>query len=471
MSTRQNKTVAMIGGGVSGALTAYHLVQQQTSARVIVIDPRPGLGLGLAYSTPTLCHLLNVPAGKISALPAQPKHFLLWLRDNHDPGATDQTFAPRAVFGQYIQSLLAATQGIEHRQAAVVDYEKKGPGAILTLGDGSRLRADLVVLATGNFDPAALAGVSKRALETGVYAQNAWDAATYSNLASDAAVPLVGSGLTSVDVLLRLREAGHRGPVTAISRHSMFPKRHAPYTPAERCAILPDTPAACLGYLRALRNAIGPGTAWRAAIDSLRSTTNDLWLALSLKEQHRFRRHLQRRWDVVRHRMAPSIANTIAAELDAGTLLLREGNLQSVDEWQGSAEVSLRKGETVEYFQSGRVINCTGPNMNYRRVDSVLLRSLFAQGVITAGPLGAGLLSTRSGALIDNNGLISETLFNLGPGRLGTLLESIAIPELREQAVELAATLADRVKRIRMEAMPLTAPNLHPKEAETTAAA
>src|ERR1700743_17322 len=106
------KKIAIIGGGVSGSLTAFQLLRQQTPAQVILIDQRPDFGLGLAYSTPSLRHLLNVPAGKISALPDQPGHFLNWLRKNHDPAATEKTFAPRAVCGQYIQSLPAGTTGI-----------------------------------------------------------------------------------------------------------------------------------------------------------------------------------------------------------------------------------------------------------------------------------------------------------------------------------------------------------------------
>ncbi len=45
--------------------------------------------------------------------------------------------------------------------------------------------------------------------------------------------------------------------------------------------------------------------------------------------------------------------------------------------------------------------------------------------------------------MIDAKGHASCTLFNLGPGRLGTLLESIAVPEIRQQAVNLAAVLTD----------------------------
>lgn len=96
-------------------------------------------------------------------------------------------------------------------------------------------------------------------------------------------------------------------------------------------------------------------------------------------------------------------------------------------------------------MQTARVINCTGPGMNYRRVDSPPMASLFAGGLVSAGPLGGGLNTTRSGAVLSQAGVASSTIFNLGPGRLGTLLESIAIPEIRQQAVELAATLAERV--------------------------
>src|ERR1700723_3425046 len=115
MTTRKEPTttIAIIGGGVSGTLTAFHLVRQKAQARVILIDQRPDFGLGLAYSTPSLRHLLNVPAGKISALPDQPGHFLNWLRKNYDPAGTEKTFDPRPVFGRYIQSLLKSTSQLE----------------------------------------------------------------------------------------------------------------------------------------------------------------------------------------------------------------------------------------------------------------------------------------------------------------------------------------------------------------------
>jgi hydroxyacylglutathione hydrolase len=413
---------------------------------VILIDQRLDFGLGLAYSTPSLRHLLNVPAGKISALPDQPDHFLNWLREHHDPTATEKTFAPRAVFGRYIQSFLKSTSQLEQEIATVVDVRQQDPWAVLTLDNGCELRADLIVLATGNFNPAPLPGITKAASDSGLYRHNAWAAETYEGLHPDARVALIGTGLSGVDVVLRLRELGHYGRIIAVSRHGIFPNRHDDYTPLHSAAIPSDTPATCVAYLHALRAAIRGGAEWRAAFDSLRETTNELWLRLPIEEKKRFRRHLQRRWDVVRHRMAPPIADVIESELRNGTLEIREGHLKTVDASPAGAYITLRTHDDSESFYADRVINCTGPSMNYRRVPSTLLQNLFNRGLVTSGPLSTGFHCSQDGAVVDANGHTSEIIFNLGPGRLGDLIESIAVPEIRQQAVELASTLADRIR-------------------------
>jgi uncharacterized NAD(P)/FAD-binding protein YdhS len=438
-------TIAIVGGGVSGTLTAYHLAHQAPQARVIVLDPRPKLGLGLAYSTPSLRHLLNVPAGKISALPDQPEHFLNWVRAHYDPAMQASDFAPRAIFGRYIQSLIAASPRIEHLQTTVLDCHVHGTQATLDLADDRKLVADAVVLATGNFDPAPLPGVSDQAVRSGVYYHSAWENATYANLPAEAPVVLVGTGLTAVDVILRLRETGHRGRITAVSRHGVFPYHHAPYEPLEESVIGDRVPRKAHELLHVVHQAIKAGKPWRAVVDSLRARTNELWLALPLVEQKRFVRHLQRRWEVVRHRMAPPVADQIYSELLAGTLVKRQGRLHAVlPDGEGARVQFESTGGEIAEMNAARVINCTGPAMNYRRVGSSLLDSLFAQELLTAGPLGGALWSNEHGALRAQDGRFSQVLFNVGPGRQGTLIESIAIPELREQAVALADRLAAR---------------------------
>jgi uncharacterized NAD(P)/FAD-binding protein YdhS len=440
-------TIAIVGGGVSGSLTAYHLVQNAPNARVLVIEPKAALGLGLAYSTPSHEHLLNVPAGKISALPDQPQHFVDWLDANYEPSFRADEFAPRAIFGRYIQSLISEiAHGIEHVQSVVSSCSVVDGQAVLRMESGAALTVDAVVLATGNFDPAPLPNISEEAAQSGGYCHSAWESATYKNLPVDASVALIGTGLTAVDVFLRLRELGHRGTITAISRHGVFPNRHAAYEPLPQCVIAGKAPEKAHLLLRAVHHAIREGKPWRAVIDSLRPRTNELWGALPVAEQRRFRRHLQRRWDVVRHRMAPAIADRLECELASGRLVKHSGSLHAVFPAEEGVQVQWQTvyGKIAE-MKVARIINCTGPDMNYHRVSSTLLNSLFAQGLATSGPLGGGLWSDEHGALRAQDGSFSSVLFQVGPGRQGTLIESIAVPELREQAYALACQLAKKM--------------------------
>lgn len=446
METR--RTIAIIGGGVSGALTAYHLVRGHVGAKVVLIDPQSSPGRGLAYSTPSYRHLLNVPAGKISALPDQPNHFLEWIHKHYDASMTGADFAPRAVFGMYIQSLLSSIPGVEHRQTTVVDADVVGHQVRLEFEDGTMLLADAVVLATGNFDPAPLRSVSEGVVQTGAYCHSAWKDSTYAGLPQDAPVALIGSGLTAVDVLIRLREAGHRGQVIVISRHGVFPNRHATYEPLDTALITGKPPQKARELLHAVHSAIRLGMDWRAVIDNLRERTNELWLALPLAEQRRFRRHLQRRWDVVRHRMAPPVADVVESELNTGTLVIMRGSLHDVLLSPLGARVRFQEGDFIRELDAARVINCTGPEMNYRRVDSTLLKRLFEKGLIVSGPHGSGLWTSECGALRDLTGAFSDLLFHVGPGRQGTVLESIAVPELRHQAREVANLLSARFRAV-----------------------
>ena len=442
------RTIAIVGGGASGVLTAYHLRQLSIPARIVIVEPRPELALGLAYSSPSRQHLLNVPAGKISALPGHPDHFVEWLKADYDPNVDPTDFVPRAVFGQYLQSLIANLPEIEHLRTTVIDCRLQENHAQLSLANGSLLEADAVVLALGNFAPAPLPGVSAELEGNGVYCRSAWSDATYIDLDPDGPVTLIGTGLTAVDALLRLRESGHRGTITAVSRHGALPEAHAPYTPLTACALQGPAPHTARQLLRQVHRGLKSTTDWRAVIDSLRERTNQLWLALPLAEQKRFRRHLLRRWEIVRHRMAPVIAARISHELAQGTFVTRQGNLESIAPGAHGAHVQIRtNGGRLLRILAARVINCTGPDMNYQRVDSPLLKSLFHQGLIVPGPLGGGLWSGLDGALHAVDGTVSGILYTVGPGRLGTLLESIAIPELRYQAVQLANTLTALANR------------------------
>src|SRR6476659_11440291 len=104
----QRKTIAIVGGGFSGALVAVHLLREaHTPLRILLIERHPPFGRGVAYGTTDPNHLLNVPAARMGVWPEEPDHFVKWLRahrgeegipDNVDPA----DYLPRKLYGMYV---------------------------------------------------------------------------------------------------------------------------------------------------------------------------------------------------------------------------------------------------------------------------------------------------------------------------------------------------------------------------------
>ena len=80
-------------------------------------------------------------------------------------------------------------------------------------------------------------------------------------------------------------------------------------------------------------------------------------------------------------------------------------------------EVRLRSQQAVTLC-AHRVINCTGSEQDYRRVDSQLLRSLFRKGWLQSNPQGIGVRAAENGAVVDRQGKICR-LYAIGPMRIG----------------------------------------------------
>src|ERR1039458_4784304 len=64
-------------------MLAVHLLCH-TALSVAVVDRGTLPGRGLAYGSPHRFHLLNVPAGEMSAWPDVPDDFLRWARTHYD---------------------------------------------------------------------------------------------------------------------------------------------------------------------------------------------------------------------------------------------------------------------------------------------------------------------------------------------------------------------------------------------------
>ncbi len=108
------RVIAIIGGGFTGTMVLANLLrlsrQSPAPLHFILIDRQPAVGEGVAYRTNDSKHLLNVPAGRMSAWPDRPDDFLAFARAG-DPSVTPDDFLPRKLYGQYVRQTLLEQAG------------------------------------------------------------------------------------------------------------------------------------------------------------------------------------------------------------------------------------------------------------------------------------------------------------------------------------------------------------------------
>jgi uncharacterized NAD(P)/FAD-binding protein YdhS len=426
--------IAIVGGGASGVLLAAQLVRK-ARLRIALIERGDHPGLGVAYSTHCLGHLLNVRASDMTALADEPDHFVQWLaRDGRGYGRAD--FVPRAIYGQYLQDLLAdAVQRADGRlqmvTGNVVAIRDRQDGVDVEIEGRPVLRARKAVLATGHRPPSE---------DSGAYRGNPWHDEAIAGLASDASVLLIGTSLTMIDVLISLLERDHKGPIVALSRRGLVPHCHPPApipTPEA------DTSDLFTGSLsqrtNRFRARLRAGLSWPGLMQLLRPYNNELWHGLDLDQRKRFLRHLRPWWDIHRHRLAPQVGELVDAAKARGQLSIVPGRIEIGEATDSKVEVTItRRGSEIGEKRSfDRVIDCRGPR-NEVDLHLPLHAQLVKDGKLRPDPLNQGLDVAVDEALIGRDGAPSDRLYVLGPPTRGRYTEIVAIPDVRLQAADVA---------------------------------
>jgi uncharacterized NAD(P)/FAD-binding protein YdhS len=461
------KSVAIIGGGFCGTLTAVNLARlSNDSLRVHIVNKQYPLGRGVAFGTPRPEHLLNVVARNMSAFPDVPLHFVEWLRNRADfadipLGDLREQFVPRRVFGDYLQDLLfwhaqpLAGPGrvqIHTVEDEVLDVAPAGRGAEVVLSCGGTVQADRVVLATGNLAPHELLSRSL-VHDHPAYVANPWCGWFEKLPNTHEDILLVGTGLTMIDVFLTIRSVGWCGTIYALSRTGLLPLPHFKGTDY---SLFPPDDVESLGLSRlvtlmeehcARLRADGRNPA--VVVDKLRPFTQRIWRNFSVAERLEFSRRFRTRWNVVRHRIPPAVAAQIEASQNEKTLRILKGRVQEIrgDGDRIRALVDPGDGLPSHELVVGMLVNCTGPRDSVNDAPETLFRNLMGRGLIRPDELDMGIEVTPDFAVVDKEGRASDFLFAIGPLLKGTLWETTAVPELRSQAFQIAKALITHEER------------------------
>ncbi|MGJ7514102.1 FAD/NAD(P)-binding protein [Pseudomonas baetica] len=454
------KRLVIIGSGFSGAVTAIEFLKRAPKGSQLTIINRSGkMARGLAYGTNSSDHLLNVPAGNMSALVDDPDSFLAFCRRS-DPDIHSGSFVSRKIYGTYLSELLNKAEVESDVQCSriageVLSIQPADTGAIVDIHSGERIVADHIVLAFGNFSPATPQGL--QLLDCcSAYIEDPWS--TTAKLVSHKAprVLLIGTGLTAVDTLISMRRSYPAAKVTMVSRRGLLPTAHRDKMPVPGfsttiCADLLASAPSVSQYLNVVRREVARSPEhWREVVASLRPITSELWERLPLDERKRFLRHVQPHWDIYRHRVAPQTFRIYQEALTGSSVSSIAGRILSIDHEEEcvSVRIKARGTENVVECKFDQVINCTGPCTDIGKITDDFISFLSKEAIICADALSLGINVDKDYAVVDRSGVSLSWLSYIGPMLKAQLWEATAVPELRQHARALAIKIVKKFARI-----------------------
>jgi uncharacterized NAD(P)/FAD-binding protein YdhS len=478
--------IAIVGGGFSGASLAIQLARHgELAVDITVVEPRPQVGVGLAYSTADPDHRLNGTAGTHLVDPHDPEELTRWCATERiardDPEAVTDggaLFIRRHDFGRFVAEAFAREAcrdgcvRLRHVCDEAIDATPSTRGVTLTTRSGARFPADLLVVATGNAAsgfPARLA--PELANHRGVVPEP-WDLVRIRAIDRAARVLVLGTGLTALDVITTLLRGGHRGSITSVSSRALRPRAHRPafdVPPALPGAgmlqrIDADVPAFVRSIPHPLRasalthalrfeieQARGRDESWYAPFDALRDPLWQVWSTLDVGEKQRLLRHARRWYDVHRFR-APPANDAIVHEAERqGRVAFRAAKVRSIALGeQATLAVELRDGESrairTETFDA--VINCAGLDSAGGATSNPFLAALTRAGMLVPDATGFGFAVDAQCRPLDASGGATEWLRVVGPptaGVFGDPLGAMFIAaQIRRMLPALDASLSAR---------------------------
>lgn len=454
-STLQKNTIAIIGGGFSGAATVIHICRSyHKPIKILFFNEGYPVAKGIAYSSQSKYHVLNVAASKMSLFNNEPLHFVNWVRNIYaefDDENLENMFLPRSIFGEYVAKHF--NHAIKNSaNVEVVEIKKQVNDVVfvngrydITTSGNEKFAADKILYAPGNFIPEIPKAVGSDLIEQKKYFSNPWTDDATDNL-NNGDVLILGTGLTMVDTVLSLLEKNFEGNIIAASTHGFFPLPHRKYEPYSDILIELKRPYSINQIFDVFRKHVQEARKRNlfgaAVVDALRPFTQDIWLQLDLSEKKRFINHVRHTWGLARHRLPVEVYERIAPLLQSYKLKILAGRIKESKLADGKVEVMIteRKSQIPVFMKVQRIINCTGPQTNVTKVKDSLMQNLLKRNLIEPDELDLGIRATAYGNVITEN-KISTSFFTIGSTLRGVLWESTAVPEIRVQAERVAKLL------------------------------
>ena len=449
----QREKVVIIGGGLSGVLAAMRLAEMEDGPEITLIEKDPEkLGRGVAYQQEFTHQPLNVIAANMSLFPNMPDDFVKWLSENSFrynhliKNISAASFVPRKIFGDYVvERLKEVHDKIEGRfqirideAISIIGTER---GRTVVLLSGVTLQASKVLLALGNFPPADILSDNTDVKNDSRYFSNPWTDKVYQNIKGDENILLVGTGLTAVDVVLGLQIRNFSGKIYMLSRSGRLPLPH--FISSQKYSWNAPYLLSPKDLFQSIRSCIqnNPDVPWPLILDSIRPFTQQIWKFWNTEEKAIFLKRFRPFWEIARHRIPLESAQILEKLIKSNTLIVSKGKIISSQKKENGLATIFKNAEGEKTITFQKIINCTGPESNYRKIKFPIIQDLIERGKVVPDALGLGISCNENGEIINKDNAVEEGMWCIGPMRKAALWETTALKEIRDQVEELVKNM------------------------------
>jgi uncharacterized NAD(P)/FAD-binding protein YdhS len=477
-------SVAVVGGGSVGVSYFYQLVDEVVRNRIAehleikFFEPQSVVGPGFAYQPDFDTNLLNTRADSMSAVATDKQHFRRWLSDNASDLKTDypnlrfssDEFLPRSLFGRYLKDLFqdAVSKTKQHGidfslvNESVIDIIQLAGEKVCVDTGKSGYIADRVVLCLGN--PPSTKYHHLQSYDG--FVNNPYPTARMlSNIPERASVCVLGTGLSAIDAVLSLVEAGHKGRIVMASRAGRLPSVRGVHNTTRTLRLLSrdrlqeiaaqrdnislaqiyamlcaeveaatGTPCNVAEILNAntgtfdylsteIQRSDDSERIWQSVIYATNNVIDLIWNLLSVEDKRLFQASFGSQWSSYRVSFPLKNARKLHELLRKDRILVL-GGVKSCrfNEASGTFETCVRDSDrgfntTIE---SQYLINATGFSTDVQNAEHPLIQNLLRRGLAVPDEFGGFSLEFASGTLKVPHRSVRSPIAVLGSLAAGT---------------------------------------------------
>jgi uncharacterized NAD(P)/FAD-binding protein YdhS len=242
-----------------------------------------------------------------------------------------------------------------------------------------------------------------------------------------------------VDAIQYTTQQGYKGKFHLFSRHGLIPLPHpSDHNAKEAPDFLSQNLTSAKKIVHSIRKQITNNTlngiGWQASINALRPHTNTLWLSLTDPERKKLRRLLPW-WNIVRHRIPVDAYEALKNLQKIDRLTITKGEITKAE---SDGEYSLLKlNNKTLLIKSEKMVICSGYKYEPEHLSNLLGKLLKPKDQLQKDLMNC-----------DFNISNTHLIYAFGPCLAGILFETTSIHDIRQQALQLAASIGAEIERM-----------------------